>query len=43
MQTASKYLHALADIGVLARVKKGREVYFINDTLLRILTRTQEI
>ena len=43
IQTASKYLNALADMGLLARVKKGRDVYFINENLLRILTRPQEI
>ena len=40
-QTASKYLNALADMGYLHRVKRGREVYFINENLLRILTKPQ--
>lgn len=37
-QTASRYLHTLAEAGMLTRMKRGREVYFINDKLLRILT-----
>ncbi len=40
-QTASKYLNAVADLGLLRRVKQGRDVYFINDALLAILTRAQ--
>ncbi|HBK27466.1 MAG TPA: addiction module protein [Dialister sp.] len=40
-QTASKYLNTLADMGWLHRVKRGREVYFINENLLRILTKPQ--
>ena len=40
-QTASKYLNTLADMGWLHRVKRGREVYFINENLLHILTKPQ--
>lgn len=37
-QTASKYLQALAEIGLLRPVRNGRETYFLNDPLLRLLT-----
>lgn len=33
-QTASAYLQALAGLGVLREVKRGREKYYINDALL---------
>lgn len=36
-QTASEYLKNLADIGVLRAQKIGREIYYINDALLKIL------
>lgn len=36
-QTASKYLHALYEIGILDRVKIGREIYYINKSLFRLL------
>jgi Fic family protein len=36
-QTASTYLQTLAEIGVLRSEKIGRENYYINDALLRIL------
>jgi Fic family protein len=36
-QTASKYLQALADMGILLPLKKGREVYYINHKLFDIL------
>jgi len=36
-QTASKYLQSLVDLGLLRAVTSGREVYFINDPLLRAL------
>jgi Fic family protein len=37
-QTASVYLKALADLGVLKEVKVGREKLFINPRLLKLLT-----
>jgi len=37
-QTASSYLKAFADAGLLRPVKVGREVYYINDRLLALLT-----
>jgi Fic family protein len=36
-QTASKHLHALADLGLLTPVASGREIYFLNEALLRVL------
>jgi Fic family protein len=36
-QTASEYLKTLAEIGVLRAHKVGREIYYINDALLKIL------
>jgi Fic family protein len=36
-QTASDYLHVLADLKILRPVKIGREVYFINDRLFKVL------
>ncbi|MDD3774331.1 MAG: Fic family protein [Sulfurovaceae bacterium] len=36
-QTASNYLQTLADIGVLRSEKFGRENYYINDALIKIL------
>jgi Fic family protein len=36
-QTASKHLRALAALGLLREVRSGREVYFINDPLLRAI------
>ena len=40
-QTASKYLQELANIGLLRRVAKGREAYFINTPFLDLLTRSE--
>ncbi len=37
-QTASKYLNVLYDAGVLDRIKRGREYYYINRQLWQILT-----
>jgi len=37
-QTAMRYLNALNSAGFLAKVKRGREYYFINSILLRILS-----
>lgn len=37
-QTASQYLKALCDIGVLEERKSGREKVFINPALLKVLT-----
>ncbi|MEX2609161.1 MAG: Fic family protein [Gemmatimonadota bacterium] len=36
-QTASKYLQALAEMNLLAAVRSGREIYYLNTDLLRIL------
>ncbi len=36
-QTASTYLQTLAGLGVLRQSKQGREMYYINDALLREL------
>jgi Fic family protein len=38
-QTCSKYLRELESMGVLTGQKMGREVYFINDALFKLLTR----
>jgi Fic family protein len=38
-QTASRYLHALADIGVLREHAVGREKLFVHPKLLELLTR----
>lgn len=38
-QTASTYLNTLAELGILRPHKMGREIYFINDRLFRVLTR----
>lgn len=37
-QTASKYLSALAAAGHLRRCQAGRTIYYLNETLLRLLT-----
>ena len=37
-QTASTYLKAFAEAGLLYPVKAGREVYYLNKRLLRVLT-----
>ena len=37
-QTASTYLKTLSDLGILRPHKVGREAYFINDQLVRVLT-----
>jgi len=37
-QAASAYLRRLAQLGVLRALKVGREMYYINDALLRILS-----
>lgn len=36
-QTASKHLQALVELGLLQAVRSGREVYFLNGPLLRLL------
>lgn len=36
-KTASQYLRALERIGMLAPVKAGREVYYLNTALLKLL------
>ncbi len=38
-QTASKYLHALADCGLLKPFKRGTEIYFLNAGLFDILAK----
>lgn len=37
-QTASKYLHALVDIGVLRELPAGRQTLFVHPKLLQLLT-----
>jgi Fic family protein len=37
-KTASHYLQELARIGLLSSVKAGREVYYLNNALLKILS-----
>jgi Fic family protein len=36
--TASKYLQSLADLGLLKSVRVGREVYYLNEALISVLT-----
>ena len=38
-QTASTYLKQLEEIGILRSLKSGRDVYYVNDALLKILTK----
>ncbi len=40
-QTASSWLHALVDARLLSDVKVGRELLFVNDELLNVLTRPE--
>lgn len=40
-QTASSWLHALAEAGLLRDAKVGREVLFVNDEFLNVLTRPE--
>ncbi len=40
-QTASTWLHALVEAGLLSDVKVGREVLFVNHELLHVLTRPE--
>lgn len=40
-QTASTWLHALVDAGLLSDVKVGRERLFVNDEFLDVLTRAE--
>jgi Fic family protein len=40
-QTASAWLHALSDAGLLEEVKVGRERLFVNYPFLRVLTRAE--
>ncbi|MGQ0463796.1 MAG: Fic family protein [Sporichthyaceae bacterium] len=40
-QTASTWLHALVDAGILRDVKVGREVLFVNHEFLGVLTRSE--
>jgi Fic family protein len=37
-QTASEYLQKLAGMGILTPRKVGREMYYINDGLVRIFS-----
>lgn len=39
-QTASGWLHALVDAGLLSAVKEGRELLFVNDEFLSVLVRS---
>ncbi|MEI6531536.1 MAG: Fic/DOC family N-terminal domain-containing protein [Chlamydiota bacterium] len=40
-QTASQYLQQLEKIGILRSMKSGRDIYYINDAFLKILTNKQ--
>jgi len=40
-QTASSWLHALVGAGLLSDVKVGRELLFVNDEFLDVLTRPE--
>jgi Fic family protein len=40
-QTASSWLHALVEAGLLSDVKAGRELLFVNDEFLSVLTRSE--
>lgn len=40
-QTASKYLKTLSELGIVTKIKKGRENYYINRRLWDILTTIQ--
>jgi DNA-binding IclR family transcriptional regulator len=40
-QTASSWLHALVEAGLLGDVKVGRELLFVNRELLDVLTRPE--
>ena len=40
-QTASSWLHALVAAGPLSEVKVGREVLFVNDEFMDVLTRPE--
>ncbi len=40
-QTASAWLHALVEAGLLSEVKAGRELLFVNDGFLNVLTRSE--
>ncbi len=40
-QTASSWLHALVGVGLLRDVKVGRELLFVNDEFLDVLTRPE--
>lgn len=40
-QTASSWLHALVEAGLLSDAKVGREILFVNDELLNVLTRPE--
>lgn len=40
-QTASSWLHTLVAAGLLSEVKAGRELLFVNDQLLEVLTRSE--
>ena len=40
-QTASSWLHALADVGILSSIKIGRDLVFLNRELLDVLVRPE--
>ena len=40
-QTASSWLHALVAAGLFSEVKVGREVLFVNDEFMDVLTRPE--
>ena len=39
--TASAWLHALVQAGLLSEAKVGRELLFVNDEFLGVLTRRE--
>lgn len=36
--TAAKYLRALVDLGLLTPIRRGRDIYYLNEPLQRVLT-----
>jgi Fic family protein len=40
--TASKYLNSIVDLGLLTKVKKGKENYYINDKLMNLFVKQGE-
>jgi len=42
-QSASAYLQQLADKGILKPLKVGREMYYVNQGLMKIISTTKDI